>query len=48
MWSEQDLTQFAVILLCDDTTDCNVVDDYFATEADTMIDIVYVYELNKD
>ena len=37
---EQDLTQFAVIILCDDSTSRNEVDDYFATEAATMIDIV--------
>ena len=45
---EQDLTQLAVIMLCDDSTDCDEVDDYFATEADTMIDIVCEVDLNKD
>ena len=33
-----DLTQLAVIKLCADSTGCDKVDDYFATEADTMID----------
>ena len=37
---EQDLTQFAFIILCDDSTGRDEVDDYFATEAATMIDIV--------
>ena len=39
---EQDLTQLAVIILCDDSTGCDELDYYFATEADTMVDIVYV------
>ena len=30
---EQDLAQLAVIILCDDSTGCDEVDDYFATEA---------------
>ena len=34
---EQDCTQFAVQILCHDSTGWG---DYFATEADTMIDIV--------
>ena len=38
---EQDLTQLAVMIMCDDSTGCDEVDDYFATEADTMIDIAY-------
>ena len=38
---EHDLTQPSVTILCDDSTCCDEVDDYFATEADTMIDIVY-------
>ena len=37
---KQDLTQLAVIILCDDSTGCDEMNDYFATEADTMIDIV--------
>ena len=37
---EQDLTQLAVIILCGDSTGCDEVDDCFATEADTMVDIV--------
>ena len=37
---EHSLTQLAVIILCDDSFGCDDVDDYFATEADTMIDIV--------
>ena len=39
---EQDCTQFAVLLLCHDSTGCDEMGDYFAIEADTMIDIVRV------
>ena len=39
---EQDCTQFAVLILCHDSTGCDVMGDYFAIEADTMIDIVRV------
>ena len=46
---EQDLTQLAVkILLCDDSIVCDEVDGNFATEADTMIDTVRVYEDDLD
>ena len=45
---EQDLTQLAVILLCSDSTGCDKVDDCFATEADTMVDIVCEVDLNKE
>ena len=46
---EQDLTQFAVNkILYDDSTGCDEVDNYFATEADTIIDILYVYDLHED
>ena len=37
---EQGCTQFAVLILCHDSTGCDKMGDYFATEADTMIDIV--------
>ena len=37
---EQDCTQFAVLILCHDSTGCDKMGDYFAIEADTMIDIV--------
>ena len=37
---EQDFTQFAVLILWHDSTGCDEIGDYFATEADTMIDIV--------
>ena len=43
---EQDLTQLAVIIFCDDSTGCDEMDDYFATE-DTIIDIVCEVDLNK-
>ena len=33
---------FAVLLLCHDSTGCDEMCDYFAIEADTMIDIVRV------
>ena len=42
---EQDCTRFAVLILCHDSTGCDEMDDYFAIEADTMIDEV---DLNKD
>ena len=45
---EQNLTQLAVIILYDDSTSCDEVDDYFATEADTLIYIVCENDLNKD
>ena len=45
---EQDLTQLAVIILvCNDSTGCDEMDNYLATEADTMIDIVCEVDLNK-
>ena len=37
---EQDLTQFEFLILCDDSTGCDEMGYYFATEADKMIDIV--------
>ena len=37
---EQDCTQFAVLILCNDSTGCGEMSNYFNTEADTMIDIV--------
>ena len=45
---EQDHTQFAVQILCDDYTGCDAICDYFATEADTVINIVCEVDLNKD
>ena len=43
-----DFTQLAVIILCDDSTDCDEVDNYFATETDTtIIDNVCEIDLNK-
>ena len=39
---EQDCTQFAVLILCHDSTGCDEMGDYFAIEADTTIDIVKV------
>ena len=36
------LDQFAVLILCHDSTVCDEMGDYFAIEADTMIDIVRV------
>ena len=37
---EQDCTQFAVLILCHDSTGCDEMGIYFATEKDTMTDIV--------
>ena len=45
---EQDLTQFAVLILCDDSTGCGEMGYYYATESDTMIDILCVVDLMKD
>ena len=36
---EQDCTQFAVTILYHDSTGWDEMSDYFATEADKMIDI---------
>ena len=44
---EQDFTQLAFIILCNDSTGYDEVGDYFATEADTMIDIVCEIDMNK-
>ena len=33
-------TQFAVLILCHDSTGCDEMGDYFAIEVDTVIDIV--------
>ena len=44
---KQDLTQLAVIMLWGGSTGCDDMDDYFATEGETMIDIVYEVGLNK-
>ena len=41
---EQDHTQFSDTILCDDSTGCDEVDNYFAKEADTMIYFLYEYE----
>ena len=45
---EQDLTQFADKILSIESTGCDEVDNYFATEADTMIDMLYEYDLDED
>ena len=45
---EQDPSQFAVLILCDDSTGCDKIGDYFAKETDTMIDIVCKVDLNKN
>ena len=45
---EQDLTQLVIINLCDNANGCDELNDYFATSADTMIDIVCEVDLNKD
>ena len=41
-WRGQDCTQFAVLILCHNSTGCDKMGDYFAIEADTMEDIVRV------
>ena len=45
---EHDLTQFAVFSLCNESTGCGEMGGLFATEADTMIDIVCEVDLNYD
>ena len=37
---EQDCAQFAVLILCHDSSGCDEMAGYFATEADTMMHIV--------
>ena len=37
---DKDCTRFAVLIQCHDSTGCDEMGDYFAIEADTMIDIV--------
>ena len=39
---EQDCTQFAVLIQCHDSTGCDEMGDFFAIDAETMIDIVRV------
>ena len=41
-WRGTGCTQFAVLILCHDSTGCDEIGEYFAMEADTMIDIVRV------
>ena len=36
---EQDCSHFEVLILCRDSTGCDEMGDYFATEADKMIDM---------
>ena len=45
---EQDLTQLAVIIRCDDSTGSDEVYCYVATEANTMIAVLCEVDLNKD
>ena len=46
VWIEQDLAQFAVLTLRDGSSGCGEMWDYFATHADTSIDIVCEVDLN--
>ena len=45
---EQTLTQFAVIIICDDSTSFDEMGDYVATETDSTICIVCEADSNKD
>ena len=45
---EQDLTQLSVKLLSNDSTGSGEVGNYFATKAESMIDIVREDGLSKD
>ena len=47
IWMDQDLTQFAMKILCDDSTSFGEVGDTFATKADIMIDIVFKLDEDK-
>ena len=40
--------QFAVLILCVDSTGCDELGDYFVIEVDTMIDIVCEVDLKND
>ena len=42
------MTKLAIIIQFNDSSGYNEVDDYFATEAGTMINIVCEVDLNKD
>ena len=45
---EQHLTQFVVLMLCNNSTGCDEMGDNFVTEANTMIDVVCEVDLNTD
>ena len=45
---EQDLTQFEVLTLCDDSIGCGEMFDDFANDADPMIDNTCEVVLNYD
>ena len=45
---EQDIAQFAVLIMCDYLTGCDEMGDCFDAGSDTMIDIVCEVDLNKD
>ena len=45
---EQDSIKFAVLILCDEFAGCVEMGDYFATQSDTMLDIVCEFNLNRD
>ena len=45
---KQDLTQLSAILLCDDSTGCDEMDDYFAINANTTTYFVCEVDLNED
>ena len=47
-WMELDPTQFAVLIFCDESTDCGEMGDNFAADADTMINIVCEADVNED
>ena len=45
---KHDLSQLTIIIMCDDSTGCDEVDDYFSTEIDTIMEIVCENDLDKD
>ena len=44
---QQELTQLAIKILCGDSTGCDEVVGYFATEADKTTDTVYEDDLDE-
>ena len=48
VWMKQDLIQLAVLILYYDSTGCGEMSDYFATDADEMVAIVFEVDKIND